>query len=112
MLCPLKKSRKLRCRKARNSGRRPVAASAGRFIFLDRDTSWPARRGERCPKLLTWITQSTEIWAGSEIHPYRLVCLKRGRRPRSAARSAFERKIRAPCDLKNSRNSGVKNDEP
>src|SRR6266542_3168102 len=40
------------------------------------------------------------------------VCLKRGRWFGSAARSAFQRKMRAPCDSKNPRNTGVKNDDP
>src|SRR5207249_10485385 len=40
------------------------------------------------------------------------VWLKRGRWFESAARSAFQRKIRAPCDLKKARNSSVKNEEP
>src|ERR1700760_3190217 len=38
--------------------------------------------------------------------------LKRGRSVGSAASNAFHRTIRAPCDSKNARSSGVKNEEP
>ncbi len=38
--------------------------------------------------------------------------LNRGRSAGSAASNAFQRTIRAPCDSKNARSSGVKNEEP
>jgi len=40
------------------------------------------------------------------------ICLNRGRIFGSAASSAFQRTIRAPCDSKNARSSGVKKEEP
>ena len=45
--------------------------------------------------------------------PYNFhICLNRGRSAGSAASNAFQRTIRAPCDSKNARSSGVKNEEP
>jgi len=45
--------------------------------------------------------------------PYNFhICLNRGRCFGSAASKAFQRTIRAPCDSKNARSSGVKNEEP
>jgi len=40
------------------------------------------------------------------------ICLNRGRSAGFAASNAFQRTIRAPCDSKNARSSGVKNEEP
>src|SRR5947207_5295831 len=45
--------------------------------------------------------------------PYNFrICLNRGAWFGSAASKAFQRMIRAPCDSKNARSSGVKNEEP
>src|SRR5207302_427436 len=86
---------------------RGTQISRRRFLDRDREARTDARLGFGGLEKVAAVHRTAMA-----IEVNRRYLLNRGLTLGCFASSAFERKIRAPCDKKNSRSSGVKNDEP